>query len=220
MTWFYYYPLSQQTLGVVTMDPGGYASVVCASQTQEIQGPYPQDYRICLVNYTHLGPSQRCSRGGIAPDMQCCNTRAFPHAPWCQNYTHSSSDDSIPVSNLTTNIEGNYQCQVWNPMMEDWQSIGDPVQVEKHTVISTEVPVNTTEIQKDTSSRTTPFLYLFVAAVCLLCILIPILLVIIFAIFIKYRRMKSHSTASKCVYTTYYHMYSVHVYMYSMHVCV
>ena len=206
MPWFYHYPLLQQTSGVVTMDPGGYTNVVCASPKLEIQGSFAQDYRICLVNYTHLGPSQRCSRGGIAPDTQCCNTRAPPIAPWCQNYTRPTADYSIPVLNLTTSIEGRYQCQVWNEMMKDWQSIGDPVQVKKHT----EFPV--------TPSDRTPFLYPFVAAVSLFCVLILILLVVICASFIKYCRRKSHSATSKCTNITY--MYSVHVYMYSMYTCV
>ena len=168
---------------------------MCASHKLEIQGSFAQDYRICLVNYTHLGPSQRCSRGGIAPDTQCCNTRAAPNAQWCKNYTRPTADDSIPVLNLTTSIEGRYQCQVWNVMMKAWQSIGDPVQVKKHTVLSTEDPV--------TPSNRTSFLYPFVAAVSLLCVLTLILLVVICASFMQYRRRKSHSSASKCTNITY-----------------
>ena len=126
-------PLQMQTAGPVERNPFGNASFVCAAKSYDV-------YRVCKVEYTTLTLVQRCAASGLAASATCCTVDRY-HSPkyssGLQAQVLSVEHDTIYVMNVTTSLLGHFQCQVYNYLVQGFQSIGDPI----HVVL----PQNSTE---------------------------------------------------------------------------
>ena len=175
-------PLQMQTAGPVERNPFGNASFVCAAKSYDV-------YRVCKVEYTMLTLVQRCAASGLAASASCC-TVGRDLSPNCssglQAQVLSVEHGTVYVMNMTTSLLGHFQCQVYNYLVNGFQSIGDPIQVvlPQNSTEDTTPSAPNTDTPSSAPNTNTPFsvsntyMYLFLVFVSMTAMLLAVLAVL------------------------------------------
>ena len=123
----FYNPLQSQP-SEVELNSTGFASFTCATDGL----PYNQEMRVCQVDYTR---APQCLDDPVELE-RCCDCRFYnASCPW--DVRERSTVTAYRTCTVLTNNTGNYQCQVFNHAINDYQPLGDPIRVvSMHPTVS------------------------------------------------------------------------------------
>ena len=99
---------------------------------------YEETMRVCRVDYSK---AEECLNRQPEKNYTCCSCSYYdPSCPWTVEGGSSTALSSYCT--VTTDSRGYYQCEVYDPVINEYQPLGEPILVVKMVVgHSSETPV-------------------------------------------------------------------------------
>ena len=120
----FYLPLQSQPSGEVEMNSTGSASFNCSTNKLSDE----ETMRVCRVDYSK---AEECLNRQPERNYTCCSCLYYdPSCPW--TVEEGSSTALSSYCTVTTDSRGYYQCEVYDPVINEYQPLGEPIQVVEH----------------------------------------------------------------------------------------
>ena len=120
----FYIPTDSQPSGEVVMNSTGSASFNCSTNKLSSE----ETMRVCRVDYSK---AEECLNRQPERNYTCCSCSYYdPSCPW--TVEDGSSTALSSYCTVTTDSRGYYQCEVYDPVINEYQPLGEPIQVVEH----------------------------------------------------------------------------------------
>ena len=106
------------------MNSTGSASFNCSTNKLS----YEETMRVCRVDYSK---AEECLNRQPEKNYTCCSCSYYdPSCPW--TVEEGSSTALSSYCTVTTDSRGYYQCEVYDPVINEYQLLGEPILVVEH----------------------------------------------------------------------------------------
>ena len=153
------------------MNSTGSASFNCSTNKLS----YEETMRVCRVDYSK---AEECLNRQPEKNYTCCSCSYYdPSCPW--TVEEGSSTALSSYCTVTTDSRGYYQCEVYDPVINEYQPLGEPLLV---------VEQKNGNIKTDKFLASLPF---FISGYAILSVLLLILLSGTVYLMIKVKRLRT-----------------------------